>query len=108
MAVLNVNEKPFYLNEDDINWVEKTFDSLTVKEKVGQLFCPMVEFMDNEAIEKVLDEIKPGGNGNIAEELFRMVANSNWSLAELRRETESLEDVFRQLTSSDSQVTEEE
>jgi len=53
-------------------------------------------------------EIKPGGDGNIAEELFRMVVSNNWSLAELRREAASLEDVFRQLTMSDSQVTEKE
>ncbi len=53
-------------------------------------------------------EIKPGDDGNITEDLFRMVVNNNWSLAELRRETASLEDVFRQLTTSDSQVSEEE
>ena len=52
-------------------------------------------------------EIKPSDGGNIAEDLFRMAVNNNWSLAELRRETASLEDVFRQLTTSDSQAREE-
>jgi len=52
-------------------------------------------------------EIRPSDSGNIAEDLFRMAVNNNWSLAELRRETASLEDVFRQLTTSDSQVREQ-
>jgi ABC-2 type transport system ATP-binding protein len=53
-------------------------------------------------------EIKPGDSGNITEDLFRMVVNNNWSLAELRKETASLEDVFRRLTTSDSQAREED
>jgi ABC-2 type transport system ATP-binding protein len=48
-------------------------------------------------------EIKPDDNKNITEDLFHMVVNNNWSLAELRRETAKLEDVFRQLTTSDYQ-----
>lgn len=50
-------------------------------------------------------EIKPAGNGNITEDLFRMAVNNNWSLAELRREMASLEEVFRRLTTSDSQAS---
>lgn len=53
-------------------------------------------------------EIKPSDSGNITESLFRMVVNNNWSLAELRKEAASLEDVFRQLTTSDSQAREED
>jgi hypothetical protein len=34
--------------------------------------------------------------------------NNNWSLAELRKETASLEDVFRQLTTSDYQAFEQD
>jgi len=52
-------------------------------------------------------EIRPGDSGSITEDLFRMAVNNNWSLAELRREAASLEDVFRQLTTSDSQAREE-
>jgi len=53
-------------------------------------------------------EIKAGDGSNITEDLFQMVVDNNWSLAELRRETESLEDVFRHLTTSDVQVNQEE
>ncbi len=51
--------------------------------------------------------IKPGDSKTIAEDLFRMVVNENWSLTELRTEMASLEDVFRRLTTSDSQVSRE-
>ena len=53
-------------------------------------------------------EIRPNDGRNIAEDLFRMTVNNNWSLTELRRETASLEDVFRQLTKLDSQASEED
>jgi ABC-2 type transport system ATP-binding protein len=51
--------------------------------------------------------IKPGDSNNITEDLFRMVVNENWSLTELRTEMASLEDVFRRLTTSDSQASKE-
>ena len=37
-----------------------------------------------------------------AEEIFQFVVNNHWSLTELRQETVSLEDVFLQLTGSES------
>jgi ABC-2 type transport system ATP-binding protein len=54
-------------------------------------------------------EIRSGDNGErITEDLFQMAVSNNWSLAELRRETASLEDVFRQLTTSDFQAIEQD
>lgn len=50
-------------------------------------------------------EVKPGyGGENITEDLFRMVVDNNWSLVELRKVTASLEDVFRQLTTTDIEI----
>ncbi len=40
--------------------------------------------------------VKP--NDRLTEEIFRLAVDNGWTLAELRRETASLEDVFRQLT----------
>ena len=34
-----LKQKPFYLSDEDIAWVESTRDSMSVDEKVGQLFC---------------------------------------------------------------------
>lgn len=34
-------KKPFYLNDRDIEWVERTYRSMSIEEKIGQLFCPI-------------------------------------------------------------------
>jgi len=36
---MNLQEKPFYLTDDQVRWVEETLSSMTAKKKVGQLFC---------------------------------------------------------------------
>ncbi len=38
---MNLKAKPFYLNDEQIAWVESTLASMTLEEKVGQLFCPI-------------------------------------------------------------------
>ena len=37
-VMVNLREKPFNLNEEQLTWVEKTFASLSMEEKIGQLF----------------------------------------------------------------------
>ena len=37
--MIRMKEKPFYLSEEDIQWVESTRDAMTLEEKAGQLFC---------------------------------------------------------------------
>ena len=38
---LDLKAKPFYLNDEDIKWVEETLSELMdLNEKIGQLFCP--------------------------------------------------------------------
>ena len=36
--MVNLREKPFYLNDRQIKWVENTVNYMTLDEKVGQLF----------------------------------------------------------------------
>ena len=38
---MKLTEKPFYLDDEAIAWVEDTLESLTVDEKIGQLFVPI-------------------------------------------------------------------
>ncbi|UEX90214.1 glycoside hydrolase family 3 protein [Staphylococcus ratti] len=38
MAYVDLKEKPYYLNDQQIEWVESTIQSLTDEEKIGQLF----------------------------------------------------------------------
>lgn len=37
--MVHYKQKPFYLNDDQIRWVEDTLQNLTLEEKCGQLFC---------------------------------------------------------------------
>ena len=39
--MINLKGKPFFLNEEDIAWVMETKNSMTLEEKVGQLFVPI-------------------------------------------------------------------
>ncbi len=36
---MNFREKPYFLGDEQIKWVEETLAQMTVREKVGQLFC---------------------------------------------------------------------
>ena len=36
--MVDLRQKPYYLNEEQIKWVEDTIASMTVEEKIGQLF----------------------------------------------------------------------
>jgi beta-N-acetylhexosaminidase len=59
--------RPFYLTEDQENWVYKTLESLSTEEKAGQLFC----VMGGDYSEDVLKElVKTGRVGGV---LFRPV-----------------------------------
>ena len=39
--MVNLKANPFYLNDEQIKWVEDTLASMTLEEKAGQVFCPM-------------------------------------------------------------------
>ncbi|MEG2699339.1 MAG: glycoside hydrolase family 3 protein, partial [Ruthenibacterium sp.] len=37
--MVEIRKKPFYLTEEKCEWVRKTLESMTLEEKIGQLFC---------------------------------------------------------------------
>ena len=39
--MIDLKGNPFYLNDEQIRWVETTLESMTLEEKAGQVFCPM-------------------------------------------------------------------
>ena len=39
--IMNLKEKPFYLDDSAVEWVNKTLEKLTEDEKIGQLFFPI-------------------------------------------------------------------
>lgn len=58
---MNLKEKPFYLSNMDIAWVEKTLESMTEDEKVGQLFVPLGLSNDEGLLHHLIDDCHIGG-----------------------------------------------
>ncbi|MCV2231269.1 glycoside hydrolase family 3 protein [Paracholeplasma manati] len=48
MNMINLSNKPFNLSKTDIDWVHKTLESMTLDQKIGQLFIGMLA-TNNEA-----------------------------------------------------------
>jgi beta-N-acetylhexosaminidase len=53
--------KPFFLSDEDLQWVRAAFSSLDVRGKAGQLMLPMVQNADATLRDTILEEIRPGG-----------------------------------------------
>lgn len=51
---MDLKKKPFYLNETEIEWVEKTLEQMTLEEKIGALFCPIGYSTDPEYLDMML------------------------------------------------------
>ncbi len=54
-------DNPFYLRDEDIQWVKDTLASMTQDEKTGQLFFLIAYEPDKEYIEKLTKKIHAGG-----------------------------------------------
>ncbi len=59
MNNIDLRGAPFYLNEKEIGWVEKTRGSMTIEEKIGQLF--FLIGMNPKDLKDVVTTIQPGG-----------------------------------------------
>lgn len=58
---MNLKAKPFYLNDNDIDWVNGTLASMTEEEKIAQLFC-LITYTDDEGYLTYLAQtLKVGG-----------------------------------------------
>jgi beta-N-acetylhexosaminidase len=74
--MVDLTKKPYYLNSDDIEWVEKTIEGMTLDEKIGQLFILLksVPGADEAYIKNQMESIAPGGmrwQGGSKEEVFK-------------------------------------
>lgn len=54
MAV-DLKGKPFYLNEEQIAWVEQTYEQMTFEERIGQLFCCSIQQFDAGTVQQITD-----------------------------------------------------
>lgn len=57
----HLKQKPFYLTDHDILWVQETLAGLTLEEKVGQLFCLVSYSDDEDHLAHISRNYKPGG-----------------------------------------------
>ena len=72
-VMVNLREKPFNLNEEQLTWVEKTFASLSMEEKIGQLFINLTLERSPKAITRLCREYYIGGvrwQGGTLEEVY--------------------------------------
>ncbi|MDE6867587.1 MAG: beta-hexosaminidase [Clostridia bacterium] len=73
--MVDLKAKPFYLNDEQIKWVEDTINSLTLEEKVGQLFVHLTGSRTEEDIENDIKLTRCGGirfNPGTNEEMWNM------------------------------------
>lgn len=59
--MINYKDKPFFLTEEQIRWVEDTYESMTKEEKIGQLFCPIVFTKDEQELKDLVRSTHIGG-----------------------------------------------
>ncbi len=70
--MINFKGNPFYLSEEDIKWIEETYGSMSLEEKIGQLFCPIVFTNKEEELKELVETKHIGGvlyREGIAEEI---------------------------------------
>ncbi|MDR4946122.1 glycoside hydrolase family 3 protein [Neobacillus cucumis] len=60
-SLAHLSNKPFFLSGKDIEWVEETLQSMSLHEKVGQLFCPIGSSDNKQELETFINEYHPGG-----------------------------------------------
>ncbi len=71
--MVDLSKRPFYLNEEQIKWVEDTIASMTFDEKVGQLFINLTLRRDPATIDALCNKYHIGGvrwQGGKLEEVY--------------------------------------
>lgn len=59
--MVNLREKPFNLNDEQLSWVESTLASMTLEEKIGQLFICMNYRHSPEFYQAMIERFHVGG-----------------------------------------------
>ena len=59
--MVNLKAKPYYLSDEDIQWVENTIAGMTAEEKVGQLFFQLTAGMDEAYLKELMEKYHLGG-----------------------------------------------
>lgn len=59
--MVDLTKKPYYLNQDQIDFIKNKIKHMSVAEKVGQLFFVIGQDEDNVNIEEFISKYQPGG-----------------------------------------------
>lgn len=59
--MVNLRDKPFYLNEKEIEWVQNTLESMSLEEKIGQMFIMLDRKKDREDEKNLIQNYHLGG-----------------------------------------------
>ena len=59
--MINLKASPFFLDNNQVKWVESTIASMTIEEKIGQLFICMTVNRDPQNIEMLCSKYHVGG-----------------------------------------------
>ncbi len=59
--MINLKASPFNLSNEDIDWVMNTLSSMTLTEKIGQIFCPVGFTTDEAVLKQLVQGIGIGG-----------------------------------------------
>ena len=59
--MVDLKAKPFYLSDEDVRWVRETIDSMTLEEKIGQLFIMLDRKKDPAETKYIFDHYHIGG-----------------------------------------------
>ncbi len=59
--MIKYKENPFFLSDEDIEWVENNLNKMNDHEKIGQLFCLHGDSDDFEVLKDIVQNYKPGG-----------------------------------------------
>lgn len=71
--MVDLRTKPFYLNDEQIEWVEDTIGSMTLEEKIGQLFINLTLQRDEKSLRSLVEDYHIGGvrwQGGSLEEVY--------------------------------------
>ncbi|MDR3216206.1 MAG: glycoside hydrolase family 3 protein [Clostridiaceae bacterium] len=59
--MIDLKGSPFCLSDSDIEWVNGTLSGMTLKEKIGQLFCPLGLLSNRKSLLHLMKEVAIGG-----------------------------------------------
>ena len=61
MRKIDLKGNPFFLKNEDVDWVEETKKTMTTEEKIGQLFFTLGMSSKEKDLDELLNTLHPGG-----------------------------------------------